>query len=77
MEISGSKWNIGIGPAKCEANLIMRSERAFPPESQDFFFSSFFLNRGDAIVAPGCSENGQKSIAHLLRISELACVDCN
>lgn len=76
VEISSSKLNIGTGPDKCEANLIMWSERAFPLESQDFFF---FYNRGRYFLqkASGCSESRQKSIAHLLRISELVCVECN
>lgn len=54
----------------------MKSEKGISPESHDFFF--FLIE--DAIVvqkAPGCSENRQKSIAHLLRISELVCVECN
>lgn len=69
------KLNIGTGPDKCEGILIMRRERAFPQNLVIFFFLI-----GDATVvqkAPGCSENRQKSIAHLLKVSELVCVECN
>lgn len=54
----------------------MKSEKGISPESHDFFF---FLIEAAIVVqkAPGCSENRQKSIAHLLRISELVCVECN
>lgn len=51
--------------------------KGISPGIAGFFF--FFLI-GDTIVvqkASGCSESRQKSIAHLLRISELVCVECN
>lgn len=75
VKISDSELNVGAGPDKCEARLIMRSERAFPRNRVIFFF----LNRGRYCLSesPRLSENRQKSIAHLLRISELVCVECN
>lgn len=51
--------------------------KGISPGIAGFFF--FFNNRGRYFLqkASGCSESRQKSIAHLLRISELVCVECN
>lgn len=71
VKISTSKLNIGTGPDRREA----RPDYEWKPLSG----IAWFFKIGDAIVvqkAPGCSENRQKSIAHLLRISELVCVEC-
>ena len=47
VDVSSSKLDIGEGPGKGEANLIISREGAFPRNLIIFFFLSFFfLNRG-------------------------------
>lgn len=43
VDVSSSKLDIGEGPGKGEANLIISREGAFPRNLIIFFFLSFFF----------------------------------
>lgn len=83
----GARWKEVCANQRLRAECRSRSRqmwsspdyeewKGISPELRDFFF---FLNRGRYCLSesPRLSENRQKSIAHLLRISELVCVECN
>lgn len=79
---AGARWKGTVripDPERIREQVQANVQCSWPCGVEGHFprMAGFFLKIGDAIViqkAPGCSEKRQKSIAHLLRISELVCV---